>query len=93
MVDISGSQVDYDREFTVSRPAVDTLTTAEPDQYKLGKGMVKANEYSGYVEVEIYKDERLNDSIYQVALEIQPNENFPEVRLNKKTMILSFPIR
>ncbi len=52
--------------------------------------MVKANEYSGYVEVEIYKDERLNDSIYQVALEIQPNENFPEVRLNKKTMILSF---
>ena len=90
MVDISGSQVDYDREFTVSRPAVDTLTTAEPDQYKLGKGMVKANEYSGYVEVEIYKDERLNDSIYQVALEIQPNENFPEVRLNKKTMILSF---
>ena len=28
MVDISGSQVDYDREFTVSRPAVDTLTTA-----------------------------------------------------------------
>lgn len=89
-VDISGSQVDYDREFIVTRPLVDTITTAEDDQYQIGKGIVKANEYNGYVEVEVFRDERLNDSIYTLALEIQPNEDFPEVRLNKKIMALSF---
>ena len=89
-VDISGSQVDYDREFIVTRPVSDTITTAEDDQYKIGKGVVKANEYNGYVEVEVFRDERLNDSIYTVALEIQPNNDFPEIRLNKKIMQLSF---
>lgn len=89
-VDITGSQVDYDREFIVSRPAMDTITTAEDDQYVIGKGIVKANEYNGLVEVEVFRDERLNDSIYTLALEILPNEDFPEVRLNKKIMQLSF---
>lgn len=90
MVDISGTQVDYDREFVVTRPVVDTITTAEENQYVIGKGMVKANEYSGYVEVEVFRDDRLNDSIYRVALEIQPTKDFQEVRLNKKMLILSF---
>lgn len=89
-VDITGSQVDYDREFVVTRPAVDTITTAEDDQYIIGKGVVKANECTGYVEVEILRDDRLNDSIYTVALEIQPGKDFPETRLNKKIMELSF---
>lgn len=89
-VDITGSQVDYDREFIVTTPTVDTITTAENDQYRIGKAIVKANEYLGYVEVEVFKDERLKDSVYQLALEIQPNEYFPEVRLNKKIMVLSF---
>lgn len=90
LVDISGLPVDYDREFNVTYPAEDTITTAEADQYVIGKGMVKANEYSGFVDVEIFKDSRLKDSIYSVALEIQPNEHFPEVRLNKKIMTISF---
>ena len=89
-VDITGSQVDYDRTFTVTRPAVDTITTAEDDQYQIGTGIVKANEYNGHVDIEIFKDDRLKDSIYNVALEIQPSADFPEVRLNKKIMVVSF---
>ena len=89
-VDISGSQVDYDRQFIVARPDKDTLTTAEDDQYKIGVGLIKANEYNGVVEVEVYKDARLNDSIYTLALEIKPNEDFQEVRLNKSILRLKF---
>lgn len=89
-VDITGSQVDYDRTFTVARPEVDTITTAEDDQYRIGTGIVKANEYNGYVEIEVFRDERLNDSIYEVALEILPGKDFPEVRLNKTIMRVSF---
>lgn len=89
-VDITGSQVDYDRTFTVVRPANDTITTAEDDQYRVGTGIVKANTYNGYVEVVVFKDDRLRDSVYNLALEIQPSEHFPEVRLNKKIMQVSF---
>ena len=89
-VDISGTQVDYDRKFIVERPDNDTLTTAEEDQYKIHEGIIKANEYNGVVEVEIFKDERLKDSIYTLALEIKPNEDFQEVRLNKSILKLSF---
>lgn len=90
MVDISGLPLDYDREFMVAYPANDTITTAEADQYKVGKGLVKANEYSGYLEIEIFKDDRLKDSIYSVALDIVSNQHFPEIRLNQKTMTFSF---
>ncbi len=89
-VDITGTQVDYDRIFTVTRPAMDTITTAGDDQYRIGTGIVKANEYNGYVEIEVFRDKRLNDSIYEVALVIQPGEDFPEISLNQKTMVVSF---
>lgn len=42
------------------------------------------------VEVELFRNGLLDDSIYQVALEIVHNEDFPEIRLNQKTMIISF---
>lgn len=90
LVDISGLPVNYDREFVVVHPENDTITTAEDDQYKLGKGIVKADEYQGYIEIEVFKDDRLKDSVYMVALDIIPNEDFPETRLNKKTMVVSF---
>lgn len=88
--DISGLMTDYDREIKVRVSPVDSLTTAEPFQYRIVGGMVKANEYAGSVEVELFRNELLDDSIYQVALEIVPNEDFPEIRLNQKTMIISF---
>ena len=89
-VDITGSQVDYKRMFLVTTPVKDTITTAEEDQYIIGKGVVEANEYNGYVEVELFSDQRLDDSIYVLQLEIQPTKDFPEVRLNKKNLVLSF---
>lgn len=90
LCDISGLPMDYDRNFEVKLSPVDSLTTAEPDQYRLKESVVKANEYTGYVEVEIFRDKRLDDSIYQVAFDIVPNNFFPETRLNQKTMVLSF---
>lgn len=88
--DISGLMTDYDREIKVRVSPVDSLTTAEPFQYRIVGGMVKANEYAGSVEVELFRNELLDDSIYQVALEIVPNQDFPEIRLSQKTMLVSF---
>lgn len=89
-VDITGKPVDYDREFKVTLPDVDPYTTAEEDQYKIGKGIVKAGEGTGYVELEVYRDDRLKDSTYMVYLSIQKTPDFPEVRLNRFNMAVSF---
>lgn len=92
-VDITGVPVDYDREFIVNLPNVDTLTTAEGDQYKIGKGIVKAGEGKGFVEVELYRDDRLKDSTYYILLNIQRSPDFPEIRLNRFNMSVSFTER
>lgn len=92
-VTITGLYADYDREFKVTLPDVDTLTTAEDDQYKIGKGFVKAGEGTGFVELEIYRDDRLKDSTYMLYLSIQKTPDFPEIRLNRYNMRVSFTDR
>lgn len=89
-VDISGSQVNYDRTFDVCLLDIDSLNMAEADQFTLGKGIVKANQVYGNFEIELKKDDRLKDTSYFIALEIVPGKDFPEVRLNKKTMLVEF---
>ncbi|MEG0796958.1 MAG: DUF4843 domain-containing protein [Odoribacter sp.] len=92
-VDITGLPMDYDREFIITLPAVDTITTAEDDQYKIGKGIVKAGEGKGFVELELYRDDRLKDSTYRLLLSIQRSPDFPEIRLNRFSMSVSFTER
>lgn len=92
-VDITGVPTDYDREFVVTLPNIDTVTTAEDDQYKIGKGIVKAGEGEGFVELEIYRDDRLKDSTYRVLLSIQRSPDFPEIRLKRFNMSVSFTER
>lgn len=92
-VTITGLCADYDREFKATLPDVDTLTTAEDDQYKIGRGFVKAGESTGFVELEIYRDERLKDSTYNLYLSIQKTPDFPEIRLNRYNMKVSFTDR
>lgn len=92
-VDITGSTTDYDREFIITLPNVDTLTTAEDDQYKIRKGIVKAGEGKGFVEVELYRDDRLKDSTYRILLSIQRSPDFPEIRLKRFNMSVSFTER
>ena len=89
-VDITGLPADYDREFFVARPDVDFYTTAEDDQYKIGKGIVKAGEGKGFVELELYQDSRLRDSTYVLYLDIQRSPDFPEIRLNRYSMGVYF---
>ena len=89
-VEITGSPVDYRREFKVTLPSVDTLTTAESDQYRIGTGIVEAGEQDGFVDLTIYRDSRLKDSVYKVYLCIQKTPDFPEVRLNRFFMSVSF---
>ena len=86
-VDITGLPADHDL------PWVDTVTTAEEDQYKIGNCLVKAGEGKGFAEVELYKDERLKDSVYTLRLEIRKTADFPEIRLNRTIMTLSFTNR
>ena len=92
-VDITGLPADYDREFAIALPWVDTVTTAEEDQYKIGNCLVKAGEGKGFAEVELYKDERLRDSVYTLRFEIRKTADFPEIRLNRTIMTLSFTNR
>lgn len=89
-VDITGVPTDYDREFRVALPDVNPYMTAEDDQYKIGKGIVKAGEGKGFVELELYRDDRLKDSTYKIHLEIRRTPDFPEIRLNRRTMEVSF---
>ena len=89
-VDITGSPVDYRREFKVTLPDFNPWTTAEEDQYKIGQGYVEAGEETGYVELELYKDERLLDSVYTLHLAIQKTPDFPEIRLNRFDMEITF---
>ncbi len=89
-VDITGVPADHDREFIVTLPDVDTVTTAEADQYRIGKGIVKAGEGKGFVDFEVYRDDRLKDSTYVVRLAIKKSEEFPEIRLNRFFMSVSF---
>ena len=69
------------------------MTTAEEDQYKIGNCLVKAGEGKGFAEVELYKDERLRDSVYTLRFEIRKTADFPEIRLNRTIMTLSFTNR
>lgn len=89
-VTITGLRTDYNREFVVSLPDVDTLTTAEDNQYRIGKGVVKAGEGIGYFDMTIYNDERLNDSVYCVALRVQLTQDFPENRLDRGILKVFF---
>ena len=92
-VDITGLPADHDREFTIALPWVDTVTTAEEDQYKIGNCLVKAGEGKGFAEVELYKDERLKDSVYTLRREIRTTADFPESRRHRTIMTLSFTNR
>lgn len=89
-VDITGLPEDRDREFIIDLPHVDTITTAEEDQYRIGKGLVKAGEGKGFAEVEVFKDDRLKDSTYVLRLEIRKSPDFPEIRLSRTIMTVSF---
>lgn len=89
-VTVTGSASDKDRIVKASLPDVDLNTTAEDDQYTIGDGIVKAGELSGFVDLTLYNDDRLKDSTYVVALELRPSEDFPEIRLNRRTFTVSF---
>lgn len=89
-ISISGSSVGEDREIIAEIPEGDTITTAEKVQYKIGKGVVKANQYIGIIPIEITYDERMDDSTFVLALKLVATADFPEVKLNSRTMKLSF---
>lgn len=92
-VTITGLRTDYDRRFKVDFPDVDTLTTAEADQYRIEEGIVKAGEGMGTFNVTLYNDKRLNDSVYCIALRVQRSEDFPENRLDRGIMKVFFTAR
>lgn len=90
VTNISGDSVNYDREFTIQIPEKDTITTAEKDQYVIGKGIIPAGSFTGSIEVKLNYDKRLDDSIYNVRFEIAPNPEFPQLKLNKNYMTVKF---
>lgn len=87
---ISGAPENRDREIEMAIPIGDTITTAEPAQYKVMKGVVKANEFAGMVPIELTYDKRMDDSIFVVRFELLQSNDFPEVKLNRTIMKLSF---
>lgn len=89
-VSISGLPVDYDRHFTIAHPANDTITTASPDQYEVGEGIVPAGEFTGTVDLTVKYDPSLDERIDTLRFEIVATEDFPEVRLNRSYATVAF---
>ena len=72
---ISGLAADVDRTCRV-KVVTDTNTTASPDHYKIGEGIVKAGEYAGYVPVTVNNYAFLSDSVLRLRIEVTENEHF-----------------
>lgn len=89
-VDITGLAADHDRHFSIAHPAKDTITTAEPDQYAVGEGVVPAGEYSGTVDLTLKYSSRLDSKIDTLFFEVLPSDDFPEVRLNRSYARVAF---
>ena len=60
---ISGMAVDYDRKVNIEVIANDVRHTATAEMFTIGEGLVKSNEYRGYIPLQINYVPELDDSI------------------------------
>ena len=73
---ISGMAVDYDRKVNIEVIANDVRHTATAEMFTIGEGLVKSNEYRGYIPLQINYVPELDDSIYIARLRLVPNSDF-----------------
>ncbi|MCG8375479.1 MAG: DUF4843 domain-containing protein, partial [Chlorobiales bacterium] len=87
-VRIVGDTANYDRNFNVG--IIDTLTTAQPDQYEIIGGVVKAGEFEGKLSVKLFKSEMLKDTTLNIGLKIVDSEDFLSGNIEKNQFVLGF---
>lgn len=85
---ISGMAVDYDRKVNIEIIANDVRHTATAEMFTIGEGLVKSNEYRGYIPLQINYVPELDDSIYIARLKLVPNSDFQGVDLDQNTFTL-----
>lgn len=88
-VQISGTATDYDRKVIMETVTSDTLHTASADMYTIAEGYVKKGDYKGYVPVRINYSPALDDSVYKIRVKLVPNEDFPGIDLEGRTITIS----
>ena len=88
---ISGSAVGRLREVAMIVAPDDTLHTATSDMFSIGNGSIEAHQYKGYIPVRINYSNALDDSVYQIRLQLIANNDFPGVDLLNRTFTLSLP--
>jgi len=88
---ISGDSTAYDREI-LAEVVQDTNTTSPADLYKVLPGKVERGKFSGMLPVVVIKPESgiLNDTIFQIELRLVPSEDFTDLRMGRRTYIISF---
>ena len=87
-VRIVGDTANYDRNFNVA--IIDTLTTAQPDQYEIIGGVVKAGEFEGKLSVKLFNSEMLKDTTLNIGFKIVDSEDFLSGNIEKNDFVLGF---
>ena len=88
-VNVSGLISDKDRNFLAEVIEGDN-TNGLTDQYKILPGIVKANEITGKLPIEITRTDDLSDKSRTIEIKLKPNEEFPFMDLAIKNYVLSY---
>lgn len=83
---IIGNTVNHDREVNVS--VLPDSTTATSNDYQIVGGIVKANEYTGFVTVKFINNEILKTKTLRLWLEIDNSKDFVKGNIENKTFEL-----
>jgi len=78
-VSLFGDTTDVDRKVSVKVVEPDSVLLASPDRYRVLSGVLPAGKFEGQVAIEINNGPELADTIYSIYLEIDTNEDFPEL--------------
>ncbi len=87
-VRIMGDAMDVDRNFAVK--VVDSLTTAQANQYEIIGGVVKAGEYEGILSVKLFNSDMLADTTLHICVEMIDSKDFLAGNIEKSRYTIKF---
>lgn len=88
-VHIMGDSANVDRTFNAV-VVNDTSTTAEPDQYKIIGGVVKAGEFTGKLYIQLFKSPELDTSSVSLKLRLVDSEDFKAGNLESSEFTITW---
>ena len=88
LVNLIGQEQDVDREYKIV--VVDSLTTANKEDYELDKFIFRKGLFEDTLTVKVNKTAHLSTKLVTLTLELVPNENFNVAYESKKLVEISF---